>query len=277
MTYCAPVSEDEATPAPQPPTPGERALRAARRFDSNPKVVRAVRGARRRLPGDHEFGDALSTAAPDELHAVAGRAISELGPDRPGVLKEAGLAAVQVWQALLGGSKARPDRPMTILFTDIVGFSSWAVRAGDDAALALLRAVGEALEPAIRRHQGEVVKRMGDGLMAVFAEPQTALDAIFEGQAALTGVEVDGFRPRVRAGLHTGTPKRLGGDYLGVDVNIAARVAERAAGGEVVVSDATLEGIDVSGLVVRRKVGLGRPKGVPSDVKMFLVSRRELG
>jgi adenylate cyclase len=267
------VSEDEDA-APESPT--ARAMRAARRFDSHPKVVRAVRNARRRLPGDHEFGDALSTAANDELPAVAGRAISELGPDRPGALKEAGLAAVQVWQAMLGG-RTRPDRPMTILFTDIVGFSSWAVRAGDEATVALLRAVGEALEPAIRRHAGEVVKRMGDGLMAVFAEPQTAIDAIFEGLDALDGIEVEGFRPKVRAGLHTGTPKRLGGDYLGVDVNIAARVAERASGGEVIVSDTTLDGLDTDRLVVRRKVAISRAKGVPADVKMFLVSRRDLG
>lgn len=251
-------------------------MRAARRFDSHPKVVRAMRNARRRLPGDHEFGDALSTAASDELPSVAGRAIAELSPERPGALKEAGLAAVQVWQALVG-ARGRADRPMTILFTDVVGFSSWAVRAGDDAAVTLLRAVGEALEPAIRRHAGEVVKRMGDGLMAVFAEPQTALDAIFEGLVALEGVEVDGFRPRVRAGLHTGTPKRLGGDYLGVDVNIAARVAERASGGEVVVSDVTLDALDTTALTVRRKVALGRAKGVPADVRMFLVSRRDLG
>ncbi|HVU71529.1 MAG TPA: adenylate/guanylate cyclase domain-containing protein [Mycobacteriales bacterium] len=273
------MSEDDETdvvPRSAPPNPAARAMRAARRLDSNPTVVRAVRNARRRLPGDHEFGDALSTAAPDELPAVAGRAIAELGPERPGALKEAGLAAVQVWQAMLGG-RARVDRPMTIMFTDIVGFSSWAVRAGDDAAVTLLRAVGEALEPAIRRHRGEVVKRLGDGLMAVFAEPQTALDAVFDGQDALEDVEVYGFRPRVRAGLHTGTPKRLGGDYLGVDVNIAARVVERAAGGEVIVSDATLDGLDTSTLVVRRKVALGRAKGVPADVKMFLVTRREVG
>ena len=59
----------------------------------------------------------------------------------------------------------------------------------------------------------------------------------------MKAVEVDGYTPRMRVGIHTGRPQRIGSDWLGVDVNIAARVMERATRGGLVVSHATLERI----------------------------------
>jgi adenylate cyclase len=64
--------------------------------------------------------------------------------------------------------RGRGDRPLAILFTDLVGFSSWALDTGDANALELLRRVGCAVEDAIEAHEGRVVKRLGDGVMAVF-------------------------------------------------------------------------------------------------------------
>ncbi len=63
------------------------------------------------------------------------------------------------------------DERLAIVFTDLVGFSDWALEAGDDLSLELLREVAEAIEPPVRRHHGEVVKRLGDGMMAVFDDP----------------------------------------------------------------------------------------------------------
>ena len=64
--------------------------------------------------------------------------------------------------------------------------------------------------------------------MAVFDDPSEAVHAAFDAVAALETVEVGGHRPQLRAGLHVGRPRRVGGDYLGVDVNIAARVVDAA-------------------------------------------------
>lgn len=52
---------------------------------------------------------------------------------------------------------------MALLFTDLVGFSSWALHAGDAAVLELLREVGTEVEAVIARHDGRIVKRLGDG------------------------------------------------------------------------------------------------------------------
>ena len=64
------------------------------------------------------------------------------------------------------------------------------------------------------------------------------MEAALNAQEAVREVEVRGYRPRMRAGVHWGRPRKLGGDYLGVDVNIAARVADCAKADQVVISDA---------------------------------------
>jgi len=72
------------------------------------------------------------------------------------------------------------------------------------------------------------------------------------------------------AGLHSGRPRKIGGDYVGVDVNIAARVAEGAKGGEVLVSEAAREHLDETGLRVRRKRRF-RGKGTPQGLEVYAV------
>lgn len=254
--------------------PGGRRARAAAalsRIDGHPRLVLATKLVREWLPGDSRFGDALSTAG-DRQSELLGRRLSELTAERPGVLREAGLSALQVWQGFAETQgRGRGDQELAIVFTDLVEFSAWAVEAGDDAALELLRDVGEAIEPPVREHGGRVVKRLGDGMMAVFPTVSGALDAVLAGRERLAGVRAPGYRPLMRAGMHVGRPRKLGGDYLGVDVNIAARMAEEAGGDEVLVTDRALTGLDRSRLKVRRK-RFFRVKGVPRDVDAHSVS-----
>src|SRR5436190_934133 len=83
--------------------------------------------------------------------------------------------------------------------------------AGDEAALELLRAVGDAVEGAFYEHGGTIVKRLGDGVMAVFDDPCAAVDAALDAQSALARVAVAGYRPKMRAGVHHGCPRQVGG------------------------------------------------------------------
>jgi adenylate cyclase len=237
-----------------------------------PGLVRALRAAREALPGDENFGDELSTAD-DKPSAVIARYLAEGGEAGETASREVGLAALQVWQALSQrvGRGAGAVRA-TILFTDLVGFSTWVLSAGDDLALELLRAVASVVEPVIASHRGRVVKRLGDGHMAVFGEPRAGVDAALTIQEELMSVEVEGHRPALRAGLHLGQPRRLGGDYLGTDVNIAARVGAAAGPGEVLVSDAVLLVIATDDLEVRRKRWF-RAKGAPRDLAVYSVKR----
>lgn len=72
---------------------------------------------------------------------------------------------------------------------------------------------------------------MGDGIMAVFPDPVAAITAVRTAWEALKNVEVDGYTPTMRVGIHTGRLQRIGSDWLGVDINIAVRVMECARQG----------------------------------------------
>ena len=249
-----------------------RLRRAAVRFDSGAGLLAAARGLRRRLPGDEKFGDPLSTAGDAPVQLIA-RSVSSLRPERESFVKELGLAGLQVWQSLSEATgRGAGEDELALLFTDLVDFSSWALGAGDAAVLELLREVGVVVEAAVLDHDGRIVKRLGDGLMATFLSVQDAVDAALDAGEALMDVSVDGYRPRMRAGVHWGRPRPLGGDYLGVDVNIAARVAEAAKAGQVLVSESALSRIDVEGLTVGRQKRL-KARGAPRDLRVMEVSR----
>jgi class 3 adenylate cyclase len=251
-----------------------------RNTNRNPNIIAAIRRARRALPGDPEFGDPLS-AAGDSGPQAAARAADRLMPDRDAATREVSLATLQLWQAITERVSGRPaNAEVTLVFTDLVSFSEWALQAGDDATLRLLRRVAQVSEPPMLDSGGQIVKRMGDGMMAVFTEPATAVRATVEALAAVKTVEVDGYTPRMRAGIHTGRPQRIGSDWLGVDVNVAARVMERATRGGLIVSGQTLEKISVEDLEslglntkrVRRQVFAPRQSGVPADLVMYRVT-----
>jgi adenylate cyclase len=248
----------------------------ARELDTNPRLVGLIRRLRTRLPGDADFGDPLSTARFGHL-AVANQQWTELTEGRPGVVREVGRGALQVWQSVLEArGRDRGEVQLTVVFTDLVNFSTWALRAGDDETLALLRAVATAIEPPVKQRGGEVVKRLGDGMMAIFSSPQAAFEAMVEANQNLVGIRLAGYRPKIRAGMHTGNPRQLGGDYLGIDVNIAARVAQKAAAGEILASQTTVSLLDPQSVTARRKrtFGLLRAKGVPDELEVYSVAAK---
>ena len=269
-----------------PETPGDTHLAASadpekrtvrlRRFvvraDSHAALLNATRRLRRELPGDEQFGDPLSTAGRRPVEVV-GRTVSALQPDRKSVLAELGFAGLQVWQSLSeAAGRGRGTQEMAVMFTDLAGFSSWALKAGDEPALSLLREVGTYVETVVVRHEGRIVKRLGDGVMATFLEPQAALESALSAQDEVADIEIDGYRPSMRVGVHWGSPRKLGGDYLGVDVNIAARVSAAAKPGQVLISDALLPRIDAGSLRTGRSKRL-RADGAPRDLHVVRISR----
>jgi adenylate cyclase len=240
----------------------------ARRVDESPALLTAFRAARRWLPGDTEYGDPLSLG--DAPPGLLGQRLALVAAERPSALKELGFSALQVWQALSEAQgRGRGDEEVAILFTDLVGFSDWALDAGDTLAVELLRRVAKAVEPCITANDGRVVKRLGDGVMAVFEDPEDAVAAALGARASVAEVEVAGHRARIRCGVHVGRPRHLGGDYLGVDVNVAARVGAAAGAGEVLVSDAVRARLPET-VAMRRKWRFSG-KGTPTGMKAYSV------
>ena len=247
--------------------PANRFAAAVRRFNRDPRLVGLARRTRERTLGDDDFVDHLSTARgrPSDL---AARQLVELRGERPGFAGELGLTALQAWQRLAEKQdRGRGKVDVAILFTDLVGFSSWALEAGDRAAVRLLREVAEAIEPPVLERQGEVVKRLGDGLMAAFWDAPAAVEAAFAASERVAPIAVDGYRPVLRTGIHVGRPRKLGGDYFGVDVNIAARLADAAKPGEVLVSDRALERLAPGTAEAKRR--RFSAKGAPKDIDAY--------
>src|SRR4051794_30663640 len=242
-------------------------------MDSHPTALRATRWLRSQLPGDSRFGDALSTAGQDGPQLI-GRRVSELQPGRASAAHELGLAALQVWQELSEASgRGRGSEEVTLLFADLVGFSSWALEAGDEACVELLRAVGARTDSAIRDADGAVVKRLGDGVMATFGGADRALEAVFDLRGRLAGIEIDGYRPLMRFGIHCGRPRKLGGDYFGVDVNTAARVMQAAGPNELLISETACQKVDDERLGLSRRWRF-KAKGTPKDLKVYAAEVR---
>ncbi|MGZ5335606.1 MAG: adenylate/guanylate cyclase domain-containing protein [Solirubrobacterales bacterium] len=247
---------------------GEHLAATGRKLNRDPRLLAIIHGLRKVLPGDERVADvkALGAGQPRAL----GKVMSDLTSERPGVLGETGLGALQVWKAISEAQgRGRGRTELAIAFTDLVDFSDWALAAGDEAAIELLRDVSVAIEPPVKDHGGDVVKRLGDGMMAVFKSAEDGLAALREGRERLTEVEADGYVPRIRAGLHVGRPRKVGKDYFGVDVNIAARVAEAAGPGELLLSDAALEALERKPRSKERE--LLDAKGVPEDLRVHAV------
>jgi adenylate cyclase len=249
-----------------------KVARGAKRIDETPILVKAAQRVREVLPGDRAVGDPLSTAANRPADLLA-RYLAEV-TERPSTLREVGLAALQVYQSMSEAQgRGRGDQRCAILFTDLVEFSAWALEAGDEEAVQLLRDVAQAVEPPIDSNGGRVVKRLGDGHMAVFGEAGGAVRAVHEANERLAALKVNGYEPRIRAGVHVGQPRKIGGDYLGVDVNIAARLTDAAAGGQVFVSEAARAELGDDGFEFKKQRRF-RAKGAPKDLEVFEVRPR---
>lgn len=129
----------------------------------------------------------------------------------------------------------------TFLFTDIEA----STRLWEQEPVRMRGAVArhDALSrEAVLGARGRIVKMTGDGLHAVFDEPQDALQAALALQRALAAPEPEpGITLKVRCGVHCGPSEARDGDFYGPVLNRAARVMSAAHGGQVLVTRAVVE------------------------------------
>ena len=155
----------------------------------------------------------------------------------------------------------------TVLFTDIVGSTERAAAMGDLRWRAVLEEHERTSRAVIEAHRGRVVKSLGDGLMAVFDAPTRAVQAAGALQRSVAPLGI-----QLRAGLHTGECELLPSDDVGgIAVHIAARIAARAAGGDVLVSS-TVKDLAVGSGITFADGGVHDLKGVPDPWRVFRVA-----
>jgi class 3 adenylate cyclase len=136
--------------------------------------------------------------------------------------------------------QAAADGTVTLLFTDIEGYSELTERLGDVRSQEVLHAHGELVEREVAAHAGTIVKSQGDGYMIVFPTPAAAMEAAVAIRAAIEEHDfgANAGRVRVRMGAHAGETIREGDDFYGRTVILASRVAAAARGGEILASQA---------------------------------------
>jgi predicted ATPase/class 3 adenylate cyclase len=132
-----------------------------------------------------------------------------------------------------------PTGTITFLFTDIEG-STRILQGLGDRYREVLETHDRLIREAVAQAGGTEVRTEGDAFFVVFPTALAAVEAVGAAQRALARQAwPEGFEVRVRMGLHTGEGVPGGGDYIGLDVHRAARVAAAAHGGQVVLSQAT--------------------------------------
>jgi adenylate cyclase len=205
----------------------------------------------------------ITTAGPSE---VVERFLQRVVETRPSRLSQLGLGAAQLVSTRVAGAEGRTAN-VTVVFTDLEGFTTFTARQGDEAAIALLRDHHKAAGPVVRREGGRIVKHIGDGLLCTFTDPQGGL------RAAVGMLDAAPAPLRLRAGVHVGEAIVSPTDVIGHVVNVAARVAESASGGQVV---ATLDTVDAAGPTPGVQVGkprFRRLRGVGERLAVVEVSR----
>ena len=134
---------------------------------------------------------------------------------------------------------ALPTGTVTFLFTDIEGSTRLLQELGDAYAQVQTDHM-RLMREAIAAGGGRELRTEGDAFFAVFPSATGAVRAAVAAQGAFAAHDWSHGRPlRVRMGMHTGEGRLGGDDYLGIDVNRAARIAAAGHGGQVLLSDAT--------------------------------------
>jgi len=131
---------------------------------------------------------------------------------------------------------APESRRHTFLFADLAGFTALTEMMGDREAVAIAEGFFSSARDLLAEHGATEVKTIGDALMLRAEEPDAAIRL---GLRLAGEVGTRHGYPSVRVGMHTGTAVRRGDDWFGATVNLAARVSGAAAGGEVLLTEAT--------------------------------------
>ncbi|MGI8707795.1 MAG: ATP-binding protein [Actinomycetota bacterium] len=151
-----------------------------------------------------------------------------------------------------------PEGTVTFLFTDIQGSTKLLRRLGDSYG-AVLGAHRTLLRAAFARNAGREVDTQGDAFFVAFSDAWGAVNAAVESQLALLEHPwAHGEPVLVRMGIHTGDPLLIEGHYVGIDVHRAARICSSAHGGQIVLSEASLQAIGKPPVVAIRFADLGR-------------------
>jgi class 3 adenylate cyclase/chromosome segregation ATPase len=185
----------------------------------------------------------------------------------------------RLWEsgARAGAGLAKLRTPITVLFSDIKGSTSYAEKKGDVEYMAMLTRHNSILFPVIQAEGGAVVKTIGDSILAKFDDPVAAVRAAAGMQRALANdrerhEEID--QIHIRIGLHYGMGLVQDNDVFGDVVNAAAHVQHQAETEQILITDALLDAVRVARLPFA-KMGRAELKGKDEPIDLYAVAWSE--
>jgi class 3 adenylate cyclase len=164
----------------------------------------------------------------------------------------------------------------TILFTDLEAHTAMMNRLGDARGREVLREHERISRDALRAHGGTEVKTIGDSFMASFPSAQKAIECAIALQRAFAAGDFAGERLRIRVGINAGEPIADEDDLFGASVILASRTKEKAAGGEIFVTDVVRQLVAGKGFAFADR-GEMEMKGFEEPVRLYEVRWQEVG
>lgn len=160
-------------------------------------------------------------------------------------------------------------REHTFLFADLSSFTALTEAHGDEESADLTNHFFVAVRNLLREHGAEEVKTIGDAVMIRAPSPD---EGVRLGLRIVQEVGVQHGFPSIRIGMHTGPATERDGDWFGATVNTAARVSGMATGGEILLTDATRQGVGVVRGVEFSQRGRRELRNVAEPVLLYAVS-----
>jgi class 3 adenylate cyclase/energy-coupling factor transporter ATP-binding protein EcfA2 len=209
-------------------------------------------------------GEAGFRAGPDLLRSVAeglGQQVNAAQPLTP--------------ETIIGSlSVGQTEGTVTIMFTDVEGSTNLLSTRGFTESHEIMKAYESIIDEKVAEHAGRRIKGLGDGLMVSFGSSRHGVECAIEIQRAIA--EYSKQNPerkiRIRIGLNTGEVVEEAGDIFGAAVNVAARVAGKAKGGEILVSDVVRALVGPVAEIVFDYKGAYKLKGFPDRWRIHKVT-----
>ena len=158
-----------------------------------------------------------------------------------------------------------------IVFTDIVGYTKLSAE-NEPVALELLNTQRDILKPIVKKHNGDWLKEIGDGLLLTFNTSVEAVLCSIEIQEASKSIpNLD-----LRIGIHQGEVVFQGDDMVGDDVNIASRIEPFSASGGIAISGRVNASLERDPKFQTSYIGKPKLKGVSQSVKVYCITSHGL-
>ena len=165
-----------------------------------------------------------------------------------------------------------------IMFADVVGSTQLFEVLGDDMARTTIAETLELLTNVTNSHNGTVIKTIGDEVMCTFPEADDSANAATEMHETLedaNDMREEGPKIKIRIGMHFGPALLEGGDVFGDAVNVAARMAAQAKGGQIITTKTTIDLLDPITQATSRFVDRAPIKGKKEDIEIYEIIWQE--